>query len=327
MALNRKIALVGIDRQVSGKGTLAATALYGMGLRGGMLFNPQMEQTYEELTIADRFPPSAYRTSFHPGADFTSRAWPRSIGLLLYASLGSISTVGSADPWTHTITPGATPLYLTLFSRLDTEYHKLRDCRIDELSFTWDRAEPLEISCSVLGTIPSLYQGSWSATTDDSAEQSFFPAGGIFQLDSDSVTPVTADITGGSITIANHLEPIDLSRALTPDDNWPGLHEITVTLRLIPADTTLLRSIWTASDSGTAVSNAPVYGSFNTKFTISASRDLTFTATRLAWTGDYPEADPAGGPAEIELTATVLKPAGTAFTATLLNQVASYPGS
>ena len=329
MPLNRKVALVAFDRQVSGKGTLAATPLYGLGLRGGNVFDPQMEQTYEELTIADRFPPSAYRTAFHPKMSFTSRAWPRSLGLLLFAALGADAPTGAGDPWTHVITPGATPLYLTGFGRLDTEYHKIRDCRIDELGLTLDKAEPLEISCSLLGTVASPYLGTpWAATNDDSDQQSFFPAGGVFQLDTDSVTPVTADITGGEIMISNHLMPIDLSRSLAPDDNWPGLHEITVTLRLIPTDTTLARSVWTGADAGTTLSNTPVYGSFSTKFTISGSRDLTLAATRMAWTPtSYPDADPAGGPAELEMTATVLKPAGAAFTATLLNQVASYPGS
>jgi hypothetical protein len=327
VALNKKIARVGIDRQVSGKGTLAATATYAMGLRSGATFIANMDQQFEELTIADRFPPSAYRTGFHPSVEFVTRAWPRSIGLLLYGALGSISTTGAGDPWTHTITPGSTPLYLTAFSQLDTEYQRLRDCRIDELGLTWDKAEPLECSVKMLGTIPTMYQAAPTVTNDDSDQQSFYPAGGVFQLDTDSTTPVTADVTGGSILIQNHLIPIDLSRATTPDDNWPGLHEITVTLRLIPTDTTAFREIITGSAAGTAVSNVPIYGSFNTQFTISASRDLTLTSTRMAWRTEYPEADPAGGPAELEMTATVLKPAGAAFTAVLKNQAASYPGT
>jgi hypothetical protein len=328
VALNKKIALIGIDRQVSGKGTLAATATYAMGLRSGTVFDAGMDQTYEELTISDRFPPSAYRTAFHPQVEFTTRAWPRSIGLLLYGALGSISTSGAGDPWTHTITPGATPLYLTAFAQLDTEYQRLRDCRIETLEFTWDKAEPLEVNVHMLGTIPTLYQSAPTVTNNDSDQQSFYPAGGTFQLDTDSTTPVTADVTGGSISISNHLIPIDLSRALTPDDNWPGLHEITVTLRVIPTDTTMFREIVTGSGAGTTVSNAPIYGSFLTTFVINAgTRELTMTATRMAWTTEYPEADPAGGPAELEMTATVLKPAGTAFTATLKNQTASYPGS
>lgn len=328
MALNKKVALIGLDRQVSGKGTLAATALYGMGLRGGSVLSVAMDQPYEELTIADRFPPAAYRNSFHPAAAFTSRAWPRSLGLLLYGALGSISTTGAADPWTHTITPGATPLYLTLFSRLDTEYHKVRDARIDTLSLTWEKAEPLEISVGVVGTIGTYFTSTWSATNDDSAEQSFYPGDGVFQVETLGTTPATADITGGEITINNHMQPIDLSRSIEPDDNWPGLMEITVTLKLIPTDMNLWQQIITGTGSATAVSAAPIYGSFLTTFTIAAaSRVLTLTATRVAFVGEYPEADPAGGPVELTLVGTVVKPAGTAFTATLLNQVASYPGS
>jgi len=183
----------------------------------------------------------------------------------------------------------------------------------------------------LMGTVGSPYTSSGNPSTDDSDQQSFFPAGGVFQLDSDSITPVTADITGGSVTIAQHLEPVRVSRQLEPIDVWPGLHEITIVLRMIPSSaTTLWRSIITGSDAGTAFGNAPVYGSFHTLFTITAgTRDMDFLSTRLAWTGDYPEPDPAGGPVELELTATVVKPAGSAFTAVVHNQEAAsnYAGS
>lgn len=327
MPLNKKIALVGLDRQVSGKGTLAATATHSMGLRSGSVFDAGVDQQFEELTIADRMPPSAYRTGAHPSVEFTTRAWPRSIGLLLYGALGANTTTGAADPWTHTITPSSTPLYLTAFSQLDTEYHKLRDCRVETLELTWEKAEPLEVNVALLGTVWTGYTTLWTPTNNDSDQQSFYPAGGIFQLDTDSATPVTADITGGSVEIANHLMPIDLSRSITPDDNWPGLLEITWTLRVIPTDTTAFREIVTGTSAGTTVGNFPVYGSANAQFTIAANRDLTMTCTRISWMCEYPDADPAGGPAELELVGTALKPAAAGFTAVLKNQTASYPGT
>ncbi len=329
MALNKKVAVVAFDKQTA-FGTLATVRKYGFGVRSGSILNAGMEQAYEELTTANRFPPSAYRSAFLWSVDCVSRAWPRSVVMLLENALGSRNTTGAADPFTHTITPADVPGYLTAATRLDSEYHKIRDCRVDELSFSWNQAEPVEMGLRMIGTVGSPYTTSGDPTTDDSDQQSFYPAGGVFQIDSDSVTPVTADITGGTITIANHLEPVRVSRQLEPTDVWPGLHEITVTLRLIPTNTTLWRSVVTGADAGTAVSNAPIYGSFHTLFTITAgTRDLDMTATRIAFAGDYPDPDPAGGPVEIELTGTVVKPAAAAFTAVVHNQeaAANYAGS
>jgi tail tube protein len=329
VALNKKIAVVAFDKQTS-FGTLAANRKYGFGVRSGSILNAGLDQQYEELTTANRFPPSAYRSGFLWTVDCVSRAWGRSVVMLLENALGGRVTTGAADPFTHTITPADVPGYLTAATRLDTEYHKIRDCRVDELSFSWNQAEPVEMGLRMMGTVGSPYTTSGDPTTDDSDQQSFYPAGGVFQIDSDSITPVTADITGGSITIANHLEPVRVSRQLEPIDVWPGFHEITVTLRLIPTNTTLWRSVVTGADAGTAVSNAPVYGSFHTLFTVTAgTRDLDMTATRIGWTGDYPDPDPAGGPVEIELTGTVVKPAAAAFTAVVHNQEAAsnYAGS
>jgi hypothetical protein len=329
MALNKKIAVLAFDKQTT-FGTMAATRAMGFGLRSGSVMAAGMEQTYEELTTSNRFPPSAYRTAFQWSVDCVSRAWPRTVVMLLENALGTRVTTGAADPFTHTLTPADAPGYLSAATRLDTEYHKIRDCRVDELSFTWNQSEPLEMGVRLMGTVGTPYITSGDPTVDDSDQQSFYPAGGTFQIDSDSSTPVTADITGGTITIANHLEPVRVSRQLEPIDVWPGLHEITVTLRLMPTNTTLWRSVVTGLDTGTTVSNAPIYGSFHTLFTITAgTRDMDFVATRIAFSGEYPDPDPAGGPVEIELSGTVVKPAAAAFTAIVHNQSAAtaYAGS
>jgi hypothetical protein len=331
VALNKKIAVLAIDKQTT-FGTLAAARKYGLALRGGDILNPGLDQAYEELTIATRVPPAAYRSGFLWTVDVTSRAWARSVVMLLENALGARNTTGAGDPFLHTITnTAAAPGYLTAATRLDTEYHKIRDCRVDQLSFSWDQAEPIEMGCRLMGTTATLYTTSGDPTTDDSGQQSFFPAGGTFALDSDSTTPVTADITGGSITINNHLEPVRVSRQLEPIDVWPGWQEITVVLRVIPTNTVLWRSIVTGADAGSAVGNVPVYGSFHTLWTITAgTRDLDFAATRMPWTpGAYPNPTPAGGPAEIELTSTVLDTTPNAFTALVHNQEAAsnYTGS
>jgi hypothetical protein len=327
MALNKRIAFVGLDRQVSGKGTLAATAAYGLGLRGGGVLAAEIEQDYEEVTSTSRLPPSAYRSGVNPGASFTTRVWNKSAGLLYLGALGAISTTGT-NPYTHVITPAATLPYLTLFSRLDTEYHKVRDCAIGELGLSWSGREPPELSVTVAGTVGTYYTTSWSATNDDSVAQAMSPVGGTFKVETIGTTPAPATVTGGTITISNNLIPVLDSSKVEPDDQWPGLHQITVSLTVIPADTNLWQQILTGSGSATAATATPQYGSFQTTFLGSGGATLDLTAPRIAFLGEYPEADPGGGPVELELEGTVVIPtSGAAFTATLINATASYPGS
>jgi hypothetical protein len=329
--LNRKIAQLIFDKQAAFN-TPAVTKRFGLALRGGSVLDPAVAQQYEELTLATRFPPSSIRTGSNPVIECRTRAWPKSVASLLELALGSGATTGASDPFTRTITPATNPPYLTAFTRFDTEYHTLSDARIDELSFSWDGRNPVEVSLRILGCALTMFTTSHTPTIDDGDQQSFFPAGGTFQMDTDSSTPVTADITGGTVTISNHLGPVEVSRQITPINVWPGLHEVSVTLRLIPNDSVLWRAAVTGTDAGTAVSGSPVYGSFLTKFQIQPTpeRSMQFNATRLAWYGKYPEADPAGGPAEFELTSTVVKPtSGAEFTAIVLNDQASaiYAGS
>jgi hypothetical protein len=325
VALNSKIALVGFDKQTSGKGTLAATAKYAFGLRSGGPLKTALEQNAEELTMADRSVPSVYRTSFLNGAEFTTRAWAKMTGALLYYCLGTDTPTGAGDPFTHTITPSTTPVYTTLFARLDTEYHKVRDAKVDEVTIAWDGTEPAELTASVQGTVGTFFTTSWTPTIDESADQCFYPAGGTFQLDTNSGTPVTADVTAGSITFRNNLQPIMLSRSTEPDDNWPGGFECEISLSLIPVDNDLWQKIITGTGAATVKTDAPIYGSANLKFIYQSApeRSLTITATKVAFTGDYPEADAGGGPVTLELVGQCVKPAGATVTCVVLNDQAA----
>lgn len=333
MPLNKKIAAVIFDKQTAFN-TPAATKRFGLALRGGSLLDPGLTDVNEELTLASRYTATVIRTGANPVVNVRTRAWPRSVVSLLECALGTRVTTGASDPFTHTLTPATNPPYLTTFSRLDTEYHTMSDGRIDELSFSWDGRNLVEVGLRIMGCVQTLFNTSHVATIDDSDQVAFFPAGGTFQLDTDSSTPVTADITGGSVTIANNLSPVEVSRQITPINVWPGVALVTIVLRLIPNDSVLWRAAITGTDAGTTIANAPVFGSFNTKFLIQAGppeRSMAFTSTKIGWTEmPYPEADPAGGPAEYTFTATVVKPAaGAEFTAVVLNDQAAsvYAGS
>lgn len=332
MPLNRKIALIAFDRQVSGKGTMAATAKYGFGLAAGSLLREEMTQGPVPLTISSRMPPSVQRTGYLHTVEWESLLWPQSAPLLFFGALGAIASTGTVDPFTHTVTRAATLPYLTAFARLDTEYHKIRDVMIDELTISWDGTELVRCRGRGVGTVGAFYQSAFTVTNDESTSQSFFPAGGTFEVETLGSTPATADITGGELTIRNNIQPVRFSRALEPQDVWPGSQDVTLRLRLIPADTTLWRKILTGSSSGTSVANSPSYGSAHILFTlgVTPARSLDILLTRVAFRGDYPDPDPNGGPVELEIEGDVVVPqTGEPITVTIQNGVntSGYAGS
>lgn len=328
MTMQRRIAFVGLSKQTA-KGSPASTpAAFGLGLRGGGVLQAGVEQESDAITYASRISPDENRNAINPGAVIPTRLYPRSSGLLLLSALGGIvSTPGS--PNSHVITPAATLPWLTIFSQFDTEYHKLADCKCDQLSISWSERAPVEVEATFKGVTWTGYTSAWTATIDEStgsgALAKFIPPGGVFGLHASSATPgSTAKITGGSITIRNNLVPIPLSKAITPDDNFEAEQVIDVSFTLMPDDTLEFRRALTGADGGTTFTGQPVFGSFDTKLINDANTDLDIIGTRVAFFPEYPEADPAGGPGILTMTGRVKKPAAAALTATLRNTVVSY---
>jgi hypothetical protein len=312
MPLQKRIAGVGIAKQ-SAKGSAAGAATWNLGVRGGSVLNVDVQQENDAITFSSRVSAYDNRLSVTPGAALQTRLWAASGGLLLLGALGSDVVTGPVSSvYTHTITPAATLPYLTHFAQLDTEYHKVADCKVNMLEIAWTERAPVEVSYELMGITYTGYTGAYTITNDESGNPRFIPPGGTFQLDSNSNTPVTAKIIGGRITINNNLVPIPLSAATTPDDVFEAEASLEVELRLMPTDTTEWRKIVTGTNVATTPTGTEIYGSFSEKFVIDANNDLTLSGLRTAFLSDYPEADPAGGPAQLTVVGRIKKPAGAA---------------
>lgn len=316
------IALVGVAKQTA-KGAAAAQPTFQHGITDGSVLKVDVTQDREEHTSGSRFSPGVNRTEAIPGAEFTMRAHPKTLGLYLYAALGAISTTG-AGPYTHTITLGADLPYLSLFGKQNTDLYRIPDCKIDQLSLSWSGNEPLEVSLQALGCELDV-QGTWTPTTDEALASYWTPVGGTFQLDIDGTTLAAAPITGGEIQIANNAQPIMLSGVITPDDIAVGAQTIDVSLEMTPANLNDWRTVVTGSTGGTDVSGTPVYGSFSVAF-VNGTDTLTIACTRVPFLIDFPDADPAGGALTITAAGLVVQPtAGTTpITATVVNGHTSY---
>lgn len=325
MPLQSGLARVGLTKQTA-KGSAATNPTFSFGVTDGSVNSVDVSQDREERTLSTSLvSPAINRTQVVAGQDYTTRAFPGSVGLLLYAALGSLSTSGAGVPYTHTITPGTALPYLSLFGDLNGIFTKIADAGLDELEISWDGTDPLEVKPSFMGCTLS-WPGTYGTVTTDEEKAAYFrPTGGTFKMDAASATAVTAKIKGGSVKIGNSLEPVILSNSTVPADVFPGDKNLDVSLSLIPDDVNEWRKVITGASGGTTVSEVPIYGSFEVFFSLDANNDLKLAATNVGFMGDYPDADSGGGPVELQLDGAIILPAsGAAFTATLHNATASY---
>jgi hypothetical protein len=323
-----RIAALGAAKQTA-KGTPNNTPTYTLGLLRGAVYGGQVEQEPEELAWSEIVPPYANRKAITPGTSFSTRAWARSLGLWLQACLGNRSTTGTG-PYTHAFTPytapPATPEYFTLLAKLDSYTARLADARLSRLSLSWEANDPLEVELEWLALQMTEAQ-SWTAANDETAQPKFHPVGGTFQLDVASGTPAAAQVTGGQIQIDKGLQARFVSGSILPADIYDAAgFQIDVTLKVLTANLSEWRKALTGSGAGTSPASAPTYGSFSVSFTCPGSTEtLTLKGDRVPFLVDFPEADPGGGPAELQVQGRAVKATtGDTFKATLVNGVASY---
>lgn len=326
MPIQEALSIVGLAKQAA-KGTPTAEPTFVVGMRDGAAFKVDIDQELEELTLdGARMASNANRLTVVPGQAYSLRAHPKPIGLYLYGALGAISTTGTG-PYTHVITPGVALPYLTAWGKFAGVLQRVQDAKIDELSFEWDKAGPVGVAVALLGGLLG-FPASITPGTDASQTNYFRAAGGTFKFDAPSGTAVTAPITGGKVTIANGVEPVILSASVVPDDVFEAGIVIGCELKLTPANLDDWRETVTGSAAGTTASEVVVDGAFEVKFILDANTSLMFASTSAAWMIDFPDADPSGGAAEITAVGELFIPvdgaAAAAFTATLVNDVASY---
>ena len=162
---------------------------------------------------------------------------------------------------------------------------------------------------------------SWFGFTD---LQGFFanknvnvvsPLGGAFTIDPIGSTLVAATVVGGELTIKNNLSPVDPSATVEASDQWEGVQEHSLKLTVIPDDLLAFRKTVTGAGAGTAASVTAPLGSVSLTFKENAAGTggLVVTGSKIAFLTAFPDADPKGGPIQVELAGlAVLPTAGTA---------------
>lgn len=324
MGVQSALAKAGIAKQTA-RGTAATSATFGHGLTDGAILQVEVDQSIEEHTSGTRASGDVNRVAVNAGVELSARVHAKTVGLYAYAALGSVATTG-AGPYTHACTIGDDLPYLTAFGKLANNFYSVQDVKIDELGFAWTGNEPLEMSVTGMGTALEVLGSDFTITSDETNAPYFTPVGGTFSIDVDgaSGTAATAKINSGEVTIANNAEAIMVSGVITPDDVVVGRQEIEVSFEITPDNLNIWRTIVTGSASGTEASGTPVYGSFSCQF-VSGSDTLTISANRVAFTCDFPDADPAGGTITLALAGLVVSANGASpLTVSVSNSQASY---
>jgi hypothetical protein len=116
-----------------------------------------------------------------------------------------------------------------------------------------------------------------------------------------------------------------VSGSITPDDVTVGRQEVECSFDVTPDDLNLWRTIVTGTSAATTAGSSVLYGTFSCQFS-NGTDTLTIAASRVAFTCDFPDADPAGGTLTLTLAGlAVSDSAGTTpLTVTLVNTQASY---
>lgn len=320
--MNLKLSAAGFAIQVA-KGTPVAQPAFWSPVAGGALVTLGVEQKEDELTSAYVGGIGEFRESVAVAADYESRAWPASIGGLLYAVLGDLATVGAAVPYTHTITPGALLPWATIFGAKDTDRKAASDCKLDELKIEFDGNAPLKVTTTWAGLGVLWSEVAFVPVLDEALVSYLKGINLAATVDLDGAGyDGDGHVLGGSLDIKRNVASDIFSGELMPGDLYEGALEIDAEIKYRVPDLLPVRLLLTGAVDGDTPSVDVPYGGFSLAFT-DAPDSLTLAADRVAWQTDEPEADPKGGPAELTLKGRCY---GTTapLTATVVNEHATY---
>lgn len=320
--MNKALAAIGWAKQTA-KASAASEPVFYQGVTGGKLVDFPIDQKAIEETTGLGAGTGEYRESVLPAADFGVIMRPKAIGSLLQAILGTVQTTGTG-PYTHVVTLGSSVPYYTLFGKLDSELRTIADCKLDELSIEWEGNGPVQVNATWAGCTPG-WDTAFVPVNDETLANPILASSGTYRYDIDGTTLAAVKTIGGKITMKRNVEADLLSGTVTPDDVNEGTLEIEVELKVRAANLADARTILTGTSNGSTVSDAPIYGSFDVAFT-EGTNSVTLAATRVPFTCETPEADPAGGPVELTLKGGCYIPSGgsTPITGTVVNGLASY---
>lgn len=329
--LNKLISNIALAKQTA-KGQPATAPEYITPLVGsGAVAGVEPSVTIDEET-GQVYAINAYVEEVASGFDVPVRAYPKTLGLLLYALMGTCAstsdTASGGNKHVFTVDPKdmSTP-WLTLWGNIETEEVMSSDAKVGALKISFDGNKPLEVSATIaalgvkLGTPAKRPEGG----VDMAGLKYFTPANCEVKVDVGGASLETKKITAFSLEMSRNIEPEYFSGSPLPGDLAMGKFEAKPSFTTKPDSLADFRKAVTGSVNGTDITPNVVEGSYSVKVTLD-KWSLTIEAKRVPFKVSWPDSDAGGGAVEVELAAD--NQLGTTtegpITITLINDVAKY---
>lgn len=194
------------------------------------------------------------------------------LGMLLEASLGTLTTSGGSPPYTHTFTPAFSQSSLAIdFERgtnLSNSMERFTGCKVSTMTISAEAGSEVTCSFELIAKDSAARTAAGAAASFPAYDQVFHYEAGSLALGS-SFSPTTLDIRSFELNLNNSLDRRNLlGSKLTGEPVPTDLREVTMSVTCDVTDNTL----YNASLAGTT-------DDVSITFTRTADTDHTFKIT------------------------------------------------
>lgn len=310
--MNKNYGLFGLGLQTA-QGT-AATAPHVSFHASGDSNGISAERTLEsvKLTRGNPVDVGSYISEIAPTFEATTLGFPGMLSLLAYAALGKVEDDGDAAPYAHTITPGESLPYLTVFEQKGASTANIThmvDSKVDSLSMTAEGVAPISFDMTINGcNVEWETNTTWAGPEFDLSEGWFTLADAevLFSLTSGTpvAVPVGVNLSSLNVEIANSVEIQPVLGSAVPGDQKEGASTITCSIEGTTDSTELYREVMTGSSNGTSIASSVVTGSLQLTFAHSTQSDwsLVIKIPCIPWNCDVLSVSTDGGPFDLSLS-------------------------
>lgn len=336
--MNKNYGLFGLGLQTEqGKAAEAPNvSFHASGDSNGISAERTLESV--KLTRGNPVDVGSYISEIAPTFEATTLGFPGMLSLIAYAALGKVVDDGESEPYTHTITPGESLPYLTVFEQKgasNAPITSMIDAKVDSLSLSAEGVAPISFDMTINGCKVEWSDGaSWQGPAFDLAEGWFTLADAevLFSLTDGSpvAVPVGVNLSSLNVEIANSVETQPVLGSAIPGDQKEGTSTITCSLEGTTDSTELYREVMTGSSNGTSIASSVVTGSlqFSFKHSTKPNWGLVIKIPCIPWNCDVLSVSTDGGPFDLSLsTDGALAPsAGDTISILITDGNAKIPG-
>lgn len=320
MTVSGRTAVAAFGRQTGGEGSALATPKYEIPVGDGSGIQPRRE--IEEVPWANESqdPTGHYVRQVAGNFSVDFPVLPISSVALIQSFMGATATSG-ADPYDHASTFANTLPFYTWWSMLEGQYLKLADAKTYQASLSGAPGSPLRLEASGGGKTVTRDSAKWGAATLVEGVSNFFTQiNAVFKLEAIATPASTTvhNITNWNLDVNRNVEEIQTDSGGI-DYMVEGKRETSLTCSdVVLEDWDFLNTVFFGSDTGTALSTQPIYGSAEFTFrgsdeAVAATRSLTIEVPNIHWSiAQHPASDAAGAPVRYTLEGGVVKPSAGA---------------